>query len=448
MGRARIAVASPARGRHDRGGNAPREGAVAAANESRAKMTQIRTLTDAATLAQPLTLRCGAILPNRIVKAAMSEALATRDLGPSDRLVRLYERWGRSGAGMLLSGNVIVDRDGRTEPANVVLEDDRHLAGLRRWADAAQASGARLWMQISHAGRQVARGVSSRPVAPSAVGVRGGLGLFATPRALEEHEVRRIVERFAHAASLAREAGFGGVEIHGAHGYLVSQFLSPLVNQRDDAYGGDPQRRMAFLLEIVRAMRAGTAADFPIGVKLNSADFQRGGFAPEDAVEVVRALDAAGIDLVEVSGGNYESPAMVGRGEIAAPSRASTIAREAYFLEYAQMLRAHTKAALLLTGGLRSAAAMAEVVRSDAADLVGLGRPMAITPELPRALLDGSITEAPEFSSRIGVRKLDDVLAVIWFQRQMHRMADGNEPDARASKVAALGRAMGSMLFG
>lgn len=411
-------------------------------------MTDSNPQSDAATLARPLTLRSGAVLPNRIVKAAMSEALADADLGPSDRLVRLYERWGRSGAGMLLTGNVIVDRDGRTEPANVVLDDERHLVALRRWADAAQANGSQLWMQISHAGRQVARGVTSKPVAPSAIGVRGTFGLFATPRPLESNEVEKLVERFGQAASLAKQAGFGGVEIHGAHGYLVSQFLSPLVNQRDDAWGGDATRRMAFLLAIVDAMRAATSPDFPIGVKLNSADFQRGGFTPEDAVEVVRALDAAGVDLIEVSGGNYESPAMVGRGEVASPTRASTVAREAYFIEYAEMLRAHTKAALLLTGGLRTAAAMGEVIRSGAADLIGLARPMAVAPELPRGLIDGSLSEAPMFSSRIGLRKLDDILAVVWFQRQMQRMSDGHEPDARASKVAALGHAMGSMLFG
>jgi 2,4-dienoyl-CoA reductase-like NADH-dependent reductase (Old Yellow Enzyme family) len=404
--------------------------------------------TPAEILARPLDLPCGATLPNRIAKAAMSETLGDADNGPTDKLLRLYERWGRSGAGMLLTGNVIVDRNGRTEPANIVVDDDRHLAGLRRWADAAQGHGAALWMQISHAGRQSGRGVTRSPVAPSAIQLRGMAGMFAEPRALLAKEVEVLVERFAQAAALAYTAGFGGVQIHGAHGYLVSQFLSPLVNHRDDEWGGDTTRRMAFLLAIVKAMRAATALDFPISVKLNSADFQRGGFTPEDAAEVVRALDAAGVDLIEVSGGNYESPAMVGRGEVAANMRASTVAREAYFLEYAEQLHQQTKVPLMLTGGLRTVAAMAKVVDSGAADVIGLARPMTLQPDLPARLLDGSATEAATFSSRIGIRKLDDALAVIWFQEQIHRMAAGQEPDPKLGKVGVLVRGLMANLRG
>lgn len=404
--------------------------------------------TPATVLARPLTLPCGAVLPNRIAKAAMSEALADEAWGPSDRLVRVYERWGRSGAGMLLTGNVIVDRNGRTEPANVVLEDDRHLPALRRWAEAAQAHGAQLWMQISHAGRQASRGITREPVAPSAIGLRGMAGLFATPRALTSEEIETLVRRFAHAAALAHTAGFGGVEIHAAHGYLVSQFLSPLANLRDDAWGGDGPRRMALLLAIVNAARAATSPNFPIAVKLNSADFQRGGFGPEDAIEVVRALEHAGVDLIEISGGNYESPAMVGRGELAGKARASTMAREAYFLEYAQGLREHTSIPLMLTGGLRSAAAMAEVVEGGITALVGIARPMTLQPDLPARLLDGSVEVADAFSARIGVRKLDDALAVAWFQEQIHRMADGEDPDPRLGKVGVLVRSLVSNLRG
>jgi 2,4-dienoyl-CoA reductase-like NADH-dependent reductase (Old Yellow Enzyme family) len=399
-------------------------------------------------LARPLTLPCGATLRNRVAKAAMSEALADEGFGPSDRLLRVYERWGRSGAGMLLTGNVIIDMDGRTEPANVVLEDDRHLPALRRWAEAAQGHGARLWMQISHAGRQSGRGITRTPVAPSAIGLRGMGGLFATPRALGADEVERLVARFAQAAGLAHAAGFGGVQIHAAHGYLVSQFISPLVNHRDDAWGGDATRRMAMLLAIVRAMRAATDRSFPIAVKLNSADFQRGGFAPEDALEVVRALEVAGVDLIEVSGGNYESPAMVGRGEVAAVARASTVAREAYFLEYAQKLREHTAVPLMLTGGLRTAAAMAHVVESGAAAVVGLGRPMTLQPDLPARLLDGSVEEASAFSSRLGIRKFDDALAVLWFQAQIHRMADGLDPDPKLGKWGVLARGLVAAIRG
>ncbi|MBX7082843.1 MAG: NADH:flavin oxidoreductase/NADH oxidase family protein [Nannocystaceae bacterium] len=397
-------------------------------------------------LARPLLLPCGTTLRNRIAKAAMSEALADAGFGPSDALVRLYERWGRGGAGMLLSGNVIVDRDGRTDPANVVLEDDRHLAGLRRWGEAAQANGAALWLQLSHAGRQTARTITRTPVAPSAIAVRGRGGVFGTPRAMTSAEVDAMIDRFADAGALAAAAGLAGVQIHAAHGYLVSQFLSPLVNHRDDAWGGDATRRMAMLLAIVERTRSRVGPGFPIAVKLNSADFQRGGFEPGDAIAVAQALERAGVDLIEVSGGNYESPAMVGRGELPAPARESTRAREAYFLVYAKQLREHVRVPLMLTGGLRSAAAMVEILEGGEVDLLGLGRPLAVEPDLPARLLDGSADAARETKVNLGIRMLDDALQVLWYQQQIHRMGRGLEPDPSLGRVCALARGLGEQL--
>jgi 2,4-dienoyl-CoA reductase-like NADH-dependent reductase (Old Yellow Enzyme family) len=323
-----------------------------------------------AALRAPLTLASGAALPNRLVKAAMSETLAELGSGaPTEELVRLYARWGKGGAAALITGNVMIDRDATGEPGQVVVEDDRHLAMLRRWAEAGRAGGSKLWMQLNHAGRQTPRRLSRDPVAPSAVPMRGFFGAFKTPRALEGQEIERVITRFATTAAVARAAGFDGVELHAAHGYLISQFLSPLTNLRDDEWGGDPARRRRFLLEVVRAVRAATAPDFTIAVKLNSADFQRGGFEVGEAKEVARALEAEGIDLLEISGGTYERPAMTGTvaaalpgkdGGAAAKVKASTAAREAYFLEYAAELRTATKLPLMLTGGLRSAAAMAQ----------------------------------------------------------------------------------------
>ena len=263
-------------------------------------------------LSKPLELRRGGVLPNRIAKAAMSEALGDDDCAPTERLIRLYERLGRGGAGMLITGNVITDLGGRTELHNVVITDARHLAGLKRWAGAAQAHGSKLWMQVGHAGRQTARMVTWNPVGPSAVPLQGMAGLFSPPRALEDGEIRVLIERYANAAAQAEAAGFAGMQVHAAHGYLISQFLSPLTNQRDDAWGGTPQKRMRFLLEIVRASLSATREGFGIGVKLNSADFQRGGFTLEESMEVAQALDAEGIDFLEISGDYYERPAMVG----------------------------------------------------------------------------------------------------------------------------------------
>jgi 2,4-dienoyl-CoA reductase-like NADH-dependent reductase (Old Yellow Enzyme family) len=391
------------------------------------------------TLAKPLALPCGAVLPNRFAKSAMSENLADAwDAAPNERHVRLYARWGAGGAGLLLTGNVMIAMDGRSEFGNVVVEDERHLPLLRRWAEAAQAHGAQLWMQLNHAGRQAPRTMNRRPVAPSAIAVHGMGDLFAVPRPLAHDEILALVQRFATSAAVAQRAGFAGVQLHAAHGYLISQFLSPLSNTRDDAWGGDAERRMRFLLEIVRAIRAAVGARFPIGVKLNSADFQRGGMTNEDAALVVGALAREGVDLIEVSGGSYEAPAMIGRGELDKNMRASSAAREAYFLEAAQLFRASTTVPLMLTGGMRTAAGMCDAVAGGAVDVVGLARPLAYEPDLPARLLSGAANAAQSVKLATGVRVVDDVLQVFWFQLQLHRMADGNEPKPRLSRVAAL----------
>lgn len=396
-------------------------------------------------LRAPLRLGSGAVLRNRLVKAAMSEILA--DLGsggPSEALIRLYERWGRSGAAALITGNVMIDADATGEPGQVIVEDDRHLAALRRWAEAAQGHGAQLWMQINHAGRQSPKRLSRDTVAPSAVPVRGFFGVFRKPRALEAAEIEAIIARFATTAAVAKAAGFAGAELHAAHGYLISQFLSPLTNLRDDEWGGDPARRRRFLLEVVRAVRKATGPAFTLAVKLNSADFQRGGFEVGEAKQVAQALEAEGIDLLEISGGSYERPAMMGT-EAAKQPKASTAAREAYFLEYAAQLRAATKLPLMLTGGLRSAAAMAEAVSSGDVDVVGLARPMAYQPELPRQLLDGSVAAAAKIAFSTGVAKLDGIAGLAWYQHQMERIGNGGEPDASLGGWGALRIGLGHL---
>jgi len=400
-------------------------------------------------LGQALALPSGEILPNRIIKSAMSEVLADPASGaPTDRLVRLYERWGRGGAGTLITGHVIVHRSGLGEPGNVMIEDDRHLAALTRWASAAQANGARLWMQLNHAGRQAPRRVVAEPLAPSPVAMRGFFGAFARPRALGEAEIARLVDHFASAAAVARAAGFAGVQLHGAHGYLISQFLSPRTNQRTDGWGGELAGRMRFLLEVVRAVRAAVGPAFPIGVKLNSADFQRGGFTIDDAMAVARALEAAGIDLLEVSGGNYESPAMAGSGELPAAQRDSSVQREAYFLDYARRIRGVTKLPIMLTGGMRSAAVMQEAIASGAIDAVGLARPMAFEPDLPAGLIAGRLAGATPTRIRSRVKKIDDMLQVFWFQAQMHRMADGQEPLPGLGRWSALWKGLRATFLG
>jgi 2,4-dienoyl-CoA reductase-like NADH-dependent reductase (Old Yellow Enzyme family) len=392
-------------------------------------------------LASSLPLPNGSALPNRLAKAAMSESLADPDTGaPTAELIRVYDRWGQSGAGLLITGHVIVGEDGRAEPGNVVVTDDRHLPALRAWAQAAQRGGAKLWMQINHAGRQSPRRMTKQPVAPSAVAMKGFAGAFAAPRALTEDEILGLIAKYATAARVAKQAGFSGVQLHAAHGYLISQFLSGRTNRRDDAWGGDAQRRSRFLLETVKAVRAAVGPGFPIGVKLNSADFQRGGFTVEEAMDVARALEAAGIDLLEVSGGSYESPAMTG-------GRQSTREREAYFLVYAEQIRTVTSVPILLTGGMRSRAAMESAIQAGAVDVIGLARPMTYAPELPRQLIDGSLAAAPSVNIKSRVKKLDDALQVMWFQAQIHEMGQGRDPDLALGAWTALWRGLRAMLW-
>jgi 2,4-dienoyl-CoA reductase-like NADH-dependent reductase (Old Yellow Enzyme family) len=388
------------------------------------------------TISSPLTLPCGDELPNRLAKAAMSEQLGdVVTNAPTDRLVRLYERWAAGGPGLLITGNVMVDRGHLGEPRNVVVDDDRDMDALRAWADAATQHGTRAWVQINHPGRQAPRTLTRRPVAPSAVALKGLRAAFATPRTLTGPEIEDIIERFARTAGIVVRAGFSGVQIHGAHGYLVSQFLSPHTNRREDAWGGDPERRRRFLVELVRAIRDEIGAQTPLGVKLNSADFQRGGFTEEESMAVVETLEAEGVDLLEISGGTYEHAAMVGD---LAGQRQSTREREAYFLEYARKVRQRTAMPLMLTGGLRSAAAMNAVLDEGAVDVIGLARPLALEPELPAQLLSGAAAASADRPRRLGVRRLDALVELQWHTQQLWRMGDGEDPDQGRTPARAL----------
>lgn len=384
-------------------------------------------------LGQPLLLPGGHKLPNRFMKSALSESLGERDCGPSERLERLYARWAGGGYGLVVTGNVMVDRRHRGEPGNVVIEDERHLEGLKAWAATYRDSEAQLWMQINHPGRQANALVGGhQPVAPSAVQLR--VPGASKPRALEDGEIREIVERYATTAAVAQQAGFDGVQLHGAHGYLITQFLSPLSNQRDDEWGGDAVRRRRFVLEVLRACRAATGKDFAIGIKLNSADFQRGGFSEDESREVVRALAEEGIDLIEVSGGTYEAPAMMG---VVAES---TRAREAYFLEYAAALRELApQIPIAVTGGFRTASAMEQALADGDCDVIGLGRPTCTVPEAADQILSGALDALPRHGVRAGLRPLlgriadlrtiDGALDLSWHTDQLHRLGAGKEPD-------------------
>ncbi|MFM9630601.1 NADH:flavin oxidoreductase/NADH oxidase family protein [Streptomyces galilaeus] len=387
-----------------------------------------------------LTLPNGQVLPNRIMKSALSEALAGGRNAPDRRLEQLYRTWSRGGYGLIITGNVMVDRTQLGEPGNVVIEDDRDLAALTRWAATTKDAGIPTWVQLNHPGRQAnLLALGHTPVAPSPVAL--DLPGAARPRELTSAEIEDIIERFATAAQVCEAAGFAGVQVHGAHGYLVSQFLSPLSNRREDEWGGDPERRMRFVIEVVRRVRSRVSPGFAVAVKLNSADFQRGGFTEEESRSVVAALAKEGLDLIEVSGGSYESPAMTGS------AAASTRAREAYFLEYARTVRALAgDVPLAVTGGFRSRGAMEAAVAGAECDVVGMGRPTATTPDAADVILTGRAETVVAHQLRAGMRRvlgkvtdvkaLDGVLDLNWHTDQLHRLGAGLEPDLRRGRLA------------
>ena len=360
-------------------------------------------------LAQALTLPCGAELPNRLAKAAMTEGLATPAGVPTPELERLYGIWSDGGAGLLLSGNIQVDADHLERPGNVVIDrepDAAMHAALASWAKAATRNGNHFWAQISHAGRQTQKIVNPHPKAPSAVKLGLPGGQFGEPVALTVAEIAEIVRRFGVCAAAVREAGFTGVQVQAAHGYLLSEFLSPRSNQRGDRYGGSLENRARALLEAVASVRAAVGPDFPVAVKLNSADFQKGGFAFEDSLQVAAWLEEAGVDLIEISGGTYEQPRLLGvegveEAEEQQVAR-STMMREAYFVDFALAMQDKVSIPLMVTGGFRRRAAMEQAVEGGGADLVGLGRPLCVMTDAPARLLAG-LEELPRYENELSL---------------------------------------------
>jgi len=356
-----------------------------------------------------LKLPCGVELPNRLSKAAMTEGLATAAGIPTAELARLYRLWSDGGAGMLLSGNIIIDKDHLERPGNVVIDrppsPQMHDA-LVGWATAATRNGNQFWAQISHAGRQTQKLVNKNPKAPSAVKLGLPGGQFGEPVALMIDEIHDIVQRFGVCALAVKEAGFTGVQIHAAHGYLLSQFLSPRSNQRIDAYGGDLANRARALLEVVASVRAAVGPDFPVAVKLNSADFQKGGFAFEESLQVAQWLQEASIDLIEISGGTYEQPKLLGLAGMEEEEKQnvvqSTMMREAYFVDFAIAMREKVSVPLMVTGGFRLRAAMEQALESGATDLIGLGRPMCVMTDAPNQLMAG-LEELPRYENYLSL---------------------------------------------
>lgn len=383
---------------------------------------------------QPLQLPNGSHIPNRIAKAAMEENMADAAQGPSAALLRLYQAWAEGGAGLLLTGNVMIDRRAMTGPGGVVLEDERQLDKFRAWAQAGRAQGAQFWMQLNHPGRQMQANLGQPTVAPSAVALdMGGFSkLFPLPKAMDDAEIGELIQRFARSAELAERAGFTGVQIHAAHGYLLSQFLSPLSNKREDSWGGPLENRARLLLEVVKAVRARVAPGFCVAVKLNSADFQRGGFEAADAKRVVQMLGELDVDLVELSGGSYEAPAMQGDAR-----DGRTLAREAYFLEFASEIAQVARMPLMVTGGIRRLPVVQRVLDSGLA-MAGIATALAIEPALPRQWQAGQDTSAELAPIRWKRKALASLAYMAAVKFQLRRLSQGRRSQPGVSPLRAL----------
>ena len=388
-------------------------------------------------IASSFTLPNGSILKNRIVKSAMSENFGTRHHAPSKGLINAYKVWAKGNPGLLITGNIMIDSMALGEARNVVVEDYKDFELLKKWAKSVEGTGVHLWPQINHPGRQAFAAINRETVGPSAISLNMGntSKMFKLPTALTEEAIWDIIKRFGNTARIMKEAGFTGCQIHGAHGYLVSQFLSPISNVRTDQFGGSISNRARFVLEIYREIRFQVGSGYPIGIKINSADFQTGGFTELESLEVIRLLENEGIDLIEISGGTYEKPAMI-QGD----RKKSTIAREAYFLDYIEKARKLIKTPLLLTGGIRSVSVMEKALKDGNLDFIGLARPFCLYPNLANQVFDGSVKRFETPIPNIGIKFLDKLggVELPWYELQIQRIGKGKSPKNNLPGTLAL----------
>jgi len=375
----------------------------------------------------PITLPNGTTIKNRFFKSAMSEGMGTRDFQPKKNIATLYKRWAEGGTGLIITGNIMVDPKGTAEPGNIVFDKNSNMEILKEWAKQGQQHGAKVMVQLNHPGKQAPKTVSKQTVAPSAVPLGNGLNkLFSTPRALTTSEVEELVQKFVTSAKVAKEAGFSGVQIHAAHGYLISQFLSPHDNRRTDKYGGSLENRMRFLKEIYLGMREKLGKDFTIGIKINSTDFKEDGLTEEDSLKTIIELANLGLDFVEISGGTYERPAMMG-----ATSKSTN---QVFFAEYSKKLKQKIEIPVVVTGGIRSINAMNTLLNDNTTDFIGIARPLTIDPNIPNKIKQGTYTIVETTRVSTGVKKLDKIfgslLGIVYYQVLMQNIAKGKEPKA------------------
>ncbi len=367
-------------------------------------------------LSDSLTLPNGSTLINRIGKSAMSESLSDTYHNPTENLICLYRKFAEGQTGLIITGNVMVDYQSLERARNIVFGKYSDHNKLKEWAQVSQVNGVQAWVQVSHPGRQVAKHINKKPIAPSKVAAVKKLNAFAKPRALTIEEIQDIQKEFVEACVVAKDAGFKGVQLHAAHGYLISQFLSPLSNLRQDDWGGSVENRARFLIEIIRAVREKVGSSFSIGIKINSSDFKRGGFSEEDSLETMSLLDKELLDLIEISGGTYESSAMLEGNEKAK--------EKAFFIDFAERARGVTQVPLMVTGGFRNKKQMQEAIDSGCIDLIGLARPLAYDPFITKKILSSETEELPAPKVKVG-KGLRGLGEAAWYTRQMYHHARG-----------------------
>ena len=319
-------------------------------------------------------------LPNRLVRSATAERMADDGGRPRPQLVRLYRELAQGGVGLIITGHMYVHPSGKAHPEMTGIYSDDLIPGLAELADAVHREGGRVAVQINHGGMQCSREAVAETIAPSAVDAPF---LNRSPRAMTADEIARIIRAYGQAARRVREAGFDGVQIHGAHGYLIGQFLSPFVNRRNDEWGGGLEGRMRFLRAVCRAVREQVGPDYPVFVKLGMMDGVEGGLTAEEGVQVVAALEGMRLDGVEISGG-------IGGGrDLNVRKGIRSEEDEAYFRPLARQARPATRLPIILVGGFRSRRVMEAVLAAGDADFVSLCRPLICEPDFPNRLRTG-----------------------------------------------------------
>ncbi len=390
-------------------------------------------------LHSPLKLPNGSSLPNRICKAAMEENLSEQGQVPGQQLINLYQNWANGGSGLLLTGNVMISPNALSGPGAVVLEAGSDLTPFKAWAKAGTPKGGQFWMQINHPGRQLHAAMGEQALAPSAIAVDIGKHskVMAQPRALDNEEILELKQRFVMTAVLAEKSGFTGVQLHAAHGYLISQFLSPLTNKRTDQWGGSIENRSRFLIETLKEIRKSVSPNFCVSVKLNSADFQKGGFDINDAKWVTQKLNNLDIDLLELSGGSYESPAMHGQ-----TNDTSTSKREAYFVDFARDIASVAQMPIMVTGGIYKMQTAIKALEKDDAgfgiSVLGIAKALAYIPDLPNKWKQGQQLEVTLPHAEWKDKTLAGVATTSVARRQLVRMSKGKKPSLDLSPLSSL----------